>query len=93
MSESKFGEIIAEIKTDIKYIVKAIDELKEQSKFNTETHSDLYNKIESNYKEENNKFATNEQVHILWSVVEAIVATAFAQVIGIVYLLIDKLWR
>lgn len=90
MSRDEFGQIIAVIQNDIKYVVRAIDEFKEQSKLNGQTHSDLYNKIERERRDNLETYCTKEQYHDVWTIVKGIVAYSVAQIVALLFLLISK---
>jgi uncharacterized lipoprotein YehR (DUF1307 family) len=83
---------IAELKTDIKYIVRSIDELTKQNSNNVVSHSTIYSKIDSEREKCINTYATKESVNDMWNIVKGMIATAFVQLIAVVYLLISRVW-
>ena len=90
MSRDEFREIIAVIQNDIKYIVKAIDDFKDQNKINSQTHAELFNKIEKSNEDVAKTYCTIGQYNDIWTTVKGMIVFSIAQIITLLFLFISK---
>jgi len=93
MSKDKLEFALIGIQSDLKHIKEAIDDLKTQDIANRNSHSEIYKAIDTNYKEDINKFATKEEVKEVWNTLKTLIYTSVTQVIAIFLMIIFKLWK
>ena len=93
MRKKDLENTLIALEQNINFIKESIIDLKNQQKEDRDSHKDIYKMIESNYKEDNDKFATKEEVKEVWSTLKTLIYTSVSQVIAIFLMIIFKLWK